>query len=101
MSRSPYNEWITPNPVVNKDDQSGTPFYDDARKTTYAALFAENVFRFEYFHLVTSARFDHEELSTQESSLRIHCSWMKPTVKTFRCSVSVSAMISVMATKPT
>ena len=66
-SRSPYNEWVTPNPVVDKDDGSGTPFYDDARKTTYGALFAENVFRFEYFHLVTSARFDHEELSTQES----------------------------------
>src|ERR1700722_16438998 len=66
-SRSPYNEWVTPNPVVDKDDGSGTPFYDDARKTTYGALFAENVFRFEYFYLVTSARFDHEELSTQES----------------------------------
>jgi len=66
-SRSPYNEWVTANPVVNKDDESGTPFYDDARKTTYAALFAENVFRFKYFHLVTSARFDHEELSTQET----------------------------------
>ena len=25
------------------------------------------MFRFEYFHLVTSARFDHEELSTAES----------------------------------
>jgi Fe(3+) dicitrate transport protein len=66
-SRSPYNEWLTTNPVVNKDDESGIPFYDDARKTTYGALFAENVFRFEYFHLVTSARFDHEELSTEES----------------------------------
>jgi Fe(3+) dicitrate transport protein len=66
-SRSPYNEWLTTNPVVNKDDESGTPFYDDRRKTTYGALFAENVFRFEYFHLVTSARFDHEELSTHES----------------------------------
>jgi Fe(3+) dicitrate transport protein len=66
-SRSPYNEWLTTNPVVKKDDESGIPFYDDARKTTYGALFAENVFRFEYFHLVTSARFDHEVLDTQES----------------------------------
>ena len=66
-SRSPYNEWLTSNPVVDKDDGSGIPFYDDERKTTYGALFAENVFRFEYFHLVTSARFDHEELSTEES----------------------------------
>ncbi|HEY2782791.1 MAG TPA: TonB-dependent receptor [Steroidobacteraceae bacterium] len=66
-SRSPYNEWLTGNPVVDKDDQSGTPFYDDARKTTYAALFAENVFRFPWFHVVTSARLDHEELTSQES----------------------------------
>jgi Fe(3+) dicitrate transport protein len=66
-SRSPYNEWRNTNPVVDKDDQSGTPFYDDMRKTTYGALFAENVFRFKYFHLVTSARLDHEELTSQES----------------------------------
>jgi Fe(3+) dicitrate transport protein len=66
-SRSPYNEWNTVKPVVDKDDQSGTPFYDDARKTTYGALFAENVFRFPWFHVVTSARFDHEELSSRES----------------------------------
>jgi Fe(3+) dicitrate transport protein len=66
-SRSPYNEWNTTNPVIDKDDESGTPFYDDERKTTYGALFAENVFRFKYFHLVTSARFDHERLSTAES----------------------------------
>jgi Fe(3+) dicitrate transport protein len=66
-SRSPYNEWITGNPVVDKDDQSGTPFYDDARKTTYGALFAENVFRFPWFHVVTSARFDHEELTSRET----------------------------------
>jgi Fe(3+) dicitrate transport protein len=66
-SRSPYNEWNTTNPVVNKDDESGIPFYDDERKTTYGALFAENVFRFKYFHLVASARFDHERLSTDES----------------------------------
>ena len=66
-SRSPYNEWTSANPLANKDDESGTPFYDDERKTTYAAVFTENVFRFKYFHLVTSARFDHEVLSTAES----------------------------------
>lgn len=66
-SRSPYNEWQTTNPVIDNDDPSGTPFYDDQRKTTYGALFAENVFRFEYFHVVTSARFDREELSSVES----------------------------------
>jgi Fe(3+) dicitrate transport protein len=66
-SRSPYNEWLNKNTAADKDDQSGTPFYDDMRKTNYGALFAENVFRFKYFHLVTSARFDHEELTSQES----------------------------------
>jgi Fe(3+) dicitrate transport protein len=66
-SRSPYNEWLSGNPVVDKNDQSGTPFYDDARKTTYGALFAENVFRLPGFHVVTSARFDHEELTSRES----------------------------------
>ena len=66
-SRSPYNEWQTTNPTIDKDDESGTPFYDDRRKTKYGALFAENVFRFKYFHVVTSARFDQEELSSQET----------------------------------
>ncbi len=66
-SRSPYNEWLTKNPVIDKGDESGIPFYDNQRKTTYGALFAENVFRFKYFHLVTSARLDHESLSTVES----------------------------------
>lgn len=66
-SRSPYNEWLTANPLVDRDVGAGTPSYDDERQTRYAALFVENVFRFEYFHLVTSARFDHEELETEES----------------------------------
>ncbi len=66
-SRSPYNEWLTKNPVIDKGDESGIPFYDNQRKTNYGALFAENVFRFKYFHLVTSARLDHEQLSTVES----------------------------------
>jgi Fe(3+) dicitrate transport protein len=41
--------------------------YIDERQTRYAAFFAENVFRFRLFHLVTSARFDHEELESHET----------------------------------
>lgn len=67
-SRSPYTELISGNPLADRNDESGIPFYRDARETRYAALFAENVFRFRYFHLVTSARLDHEELSTRETT---------------------------------
>ena len=66
-SRSPYNIFLSNNPYVGPDDRSGSLFYDDERRTRYGAVFAESVFRFEYFHLVTSARFDHEELTTQET----------------------------------
>jgi Fe(3+) dicitrate transport protein len=66
-SSSPYNEFVSTNPFVNRDDESGTPLYKDDRKTHYGAIFAENVLRLPYFHLVTSARFDHEELITHET----------------------------------
>jgi Fe(3+) dicitrate transport protein len=66
-SRSPYNEFTSTNPFADRNDESGTPFYADDRKTHYGAIFAENVFRLPYFHLVTSARFDHEELISSET----------------------------------
>ena len=66
-SRSPYNEFTSQNPLADRSDESGTPLYVDERQTRYAALFAENVFRFPFFHLVTSARFDHEELESHET----------------------------------
>jgi Fe(3+) dicitrate transport protein len=66
-SRSPYVEYSSSNPVVDRNDESGTLTYSDQRTTRYAALFAENVFRLPYFHVVTSARFDHEELGTHET----------------------------------
>jgi Fe(3+) dicitrate transport protein len=40
----------------------------DERQTRYAAIFAENVFRLRRFHLVASARFDHEQLQTHETT---------------------------------
>jgi Fe(3+) dicitrate transport protein len=66
-SRSPYNQYVSPNPLVDRNDESGRPLYADDRRTHYAAVFAENVFRFPYFHLVTSARFDREELMSRET----------------------------------
>jgi Fe(3+) dicitrate transport protein len=66
-SQSPYNQYSSPNPVVDRDDESGKLTYADGRKTHYGAIFAENVFRLPWFHVVTSARFDHEELVSHET----------------------------------
>lgn len=66
-SRSPYNQYVNPNPLADRDDESGRHSYAEDRRTHYAAVFAENVFRFQYFHLVTSARFDHEELKSHQT----------------------------------
>jgi Fe(3+) dicitrate transport protein len=66
-SRSPYNQYVNPNPLADRDDESGIHSYAEDRRTHYAAVFAENVFRFRYFHLVTSARFDHEELESHQT----------------------------------
>jgi Fe(3+) dicitrate transport protein len=67
-SQSPYNEYTSANPLVDRNDESGKLFYADGRKTHYGAIFAENVFRLPYFHVVTSARFDHEELISHETA---------------------------------
>jgi Fe(3+) dicitrate transport protein len=66
-SRSPYDIFVSDNPYVGPADNSGTPLYMSERQSRYAALFAESLWRFERFHLVTSARFDHQELITQET----------------------------------
>ncbi len=68
VSHSPYDEWTGANPLVGRNEESGTLSYADARSTQYGALFAENVFRLPWrIHVVSSARFDHEQLGTQES----------------------------------
>jgi Fe(3+) dicitrate transport protein len=65
-SSSPYERQTSTDPRVPRDDVSGRLSYLDQRSTRYGALFAENVFRFPGFHIVTSARFEHERLSTDE-----------------------------------
>jgi len=67
FSRSPQNQYSNTNPLADRDDESGPRTYGNERRTNYAAVFAENVFRFRYFHLVTSARFDHEQLKARET----------------------------------
>jgi len=64
-SMSPYTELTSANPLIDRNGP-GTPLYRDERSTRYGAVFAENVFRFERFHVVTSARFDAERLGTHE-----------------------------------
>lgn len=66
-STSPYDQYSNPDPLADRDDEPGRLTYDNERRTSYAAVFAENVFRFRYLHLVTSARFDHEELQAHET----------------------------------
>lgn len=68
ISHSPWNEFSGTNPAVDRNDESGKLFYANDRKTRYGAIFAENVFRLPYFHVVTSARLDHEELSSHETA---------------------------------
>jgi Fe(3+) dicitrate transport protein len=65
-SSSPYEREVSTDPRVPRGDDSGRLSYLDQRSTRYGAVFAENVFRFPGFHVVTSARFEHERLSTDE-----------------------------------
>jgi len=66
-STSPYDEYVSSNPYVAREDESGTPFYRSERGTRFGALFAENVFRLPHrIHIVASARVEEEELTTHE-----------------------------------
>src|SRR5262249_48741247 len=66
-SHSPYNEFRNPNLFASRDDRSGIPFYKSDPTPHYGAVFAENVFRLPHrIHVVTSARFEYEELGTHE-----------------------------------
>ena len=66
-SSSPYHEFNTADPLAENGGSQATPFYRDDRRTRYGAIFAENVYRLPYFHVVTSARLDHEQLDTHET----------------------------------
>ncbi|HEX5209438.1 MAG TPA: TonB-dependent receptor [Steroidobacteraceae bacterium] len=66
-STSPYHEFSSTDPLTQPYDPSGFLIYNDERRTRYGAVFAENVYRFRRFHIVTSARFNHEQLDTHET----------------------------------
>jgi Fe(3+) dicitrate transport protein len=66
-STSPYHELTSTNPLVDVYNPGGTQIYNDERKSRYAAVFAENVYRFGRWHVVTSARFNHEEIDSHET----------------------------------
>jgi Fe(3+) dicitrate transport protein len=66
-STSPYDEYLSANPYVARDDESGTPFYRSERGTDYGAVFAENLFRLPHrIHVVVSGRYEQEQLETHE-----------------------------------
>jgi Fe(3+) dicitrate transport protein len=67
-SNSPYRETASPDALAGPYDPSGQVIYNDERRTRYAAVFAENLYRFRRFHVVVSARFDHEQLDTRETA---------------------------------
>ena len=68
LSHSPYDEWTSSNPLVGADQETGKMIYADDRHSKYGALFAENVLRLPgRFHVVTSGRWDREELQTDET----------------------------------
>lgn len=66
-STSPYHEFSSTNSLADPYNPAGTLIYDDERSTRYGAVFAENLYRFKRFHVVTSARFNHEEIDTHET----------------------------------
>jgi Fe(3+) dicitrate transport protein len=66
-SDSPYRETGSPNALADPYDPTGPLTYDDERRSRYVAVFAENLYRFERFHVVLSARFNHEQIDTRET----------------------------------
>jgi len=66
-STSPYRELSGADPLVEPYHPGGTQIYNDERRSRYAAVFAENVYRFGRWHVVASARFNHEQIDSRET----------------------------------
>ena len=66
-STSPYKEFNSTDPLADPYNTAGSLIYNDERRSRYAAVFAENVYRFKRFHVVTSARFNHEQIDSHET----------------------------------
>ena len=68
-SNSPWVRFTGPDPFVGRVDHSGNLIYQNKRTTRYRAVFAETVWRFAEFHVVPSARLEHESIGIDESKL--------------------------------
>ncbi|HEX8758132.1 MAG TPA: TonB-dependent receptor [Steroidobacteraceae bacterium] len=66
-STSPYHEFSSTDPLAEPYAPAGSLIYNDERRSRYAAVFAENVYRFGRWHVLTSARFNHEQIDTHET----------------------------------
>ena len=67
-STSPYHELNSPDAVVDPyEPTGGALIYNDERRSRYAAVFAENLYRFGRFHVLTSARFNREQIDSHET----------------------------------
>ncbi len=66
-STSPYDEFSSTDPLADPYVPGGAQIYADERRSRYAAVFAENVYRFGRWHVVTSARFNHEQIDSHET----------------------------------
>jgi Fe(3+) dicitrate transport protein len=67
-SDAPFLQFTSPDLRAGRGEHSGVPRLDQDRQSWYGAVFAENVFRLPgRFHLVLSARLEHERLRVHES----------------------------------
>jgi Fe(3+) dicitrate transport protein len=66
-SDSPYTEIASPIAQAAPYGTAGNLIYNDERRSRYAAVFAENLYRWGRFHVVTSARFNHEQIDSDET----------------------------------
>jgi len=67
-SDAPFLQFTSTDLQARQGEHSGVPRLDQKRQSWYGAVFAENVFRLPgRFHLVLSARLEHEQLRVSES----------------------------------
>ena len=64
----PFRQWTSGDLYVERTNRRGTPRLVQARRSNYAAIFAENVFRLPHeFHIVPSVRLEHERVAVDET----------------------------------
>lgn len=64
----PFRQWSSSDLYVDRYDRSGTPRLNQQRRSDYASVFAEAVFRLPHrFHVVPSVRVERERVSVDES----------------------------------